>query len=62
MTAAGANARFYLALSLLGGVYIVLILAMLIADQPDEGHVFYWCRLAAYLIILAAIIDKNVRK
>ena len=32
MTAAGANARFYLALGLLGGVYVVLILAMLLAD------------------------------
>src|SRR5215212_899366 len=32
MTAAGANARFYTALGLLGGVYVVLILAMLRAD------------------------------
>ena len=32
MTAAGANARFYTALGLLGGTYVVLILAMVAAD------------------------------
>lgn len=42
MTAAGANARFYLALSLLGGVYVVLILAMLVADLSftSPGHLW----------------------
>lgn len=42
MTAAGANARFYLALSLLGGIYIVLILAMLVADLSftSPGHLW----------------------
>jgi molybdate transport system permease protein len=32
MTAAAANARFYAALGLLGGVYVVLIVAMIAAD------------------------------
>jgi molybdate transport system permease protein len=32
MTAAGASARFYLALGLLGGMYIVLIVAMLLGN------------------------------
>jgi molybdate transport system permease protein len=32
MTAAGANARFYTALGLLGGTYVVLIVGMIIAD------------------------------
>lgn len=32
MTAAGANARFHIALALLGGGYAVLIVAMLVAD------------------------------
>src|SRR5262245_53432671 len=40
MTAAGANARFYTALGLLGGTYVVLILAMVAADlfytTPDR--------------------------
>ena len=40
MTAAGANARFYTALGLLGGVYAVLIVAMIVADlaytTPDN--------------------------
>jgi molybdate transport system permease protein len=40
MTAAGANARFYTALALLGGIYVVLIVAMIAADlaytTPDH--------------------------
>jgi molybdate transport system permease protein len=32
MTAAGANARFNIALGLLGGLYVVLIVAMIVAD------------------------------
>ena len=32
MTARGANARFYISLGLLGGVYVVLIVAMIVAD------------------------------
>jgi len=42
MTAAGANARFYLALSLMGGVYIVLILAMLVADLSFTSPSHLW--------------------
>ena len=42
MTAAGANARFHIALGLLGGVYVVLILAMLVADLSftSPGHLW----------------------
>jgi molybdate transport system permease protein len=40
MTAAGANARFYVCLSLIGGLYVALIVAMLVADSffttPDH--------------------------
>ena len=32
MTVAGANARFYTALGLLGGTYVVLIVGMVVAD------------------------------
>jgi molybdate transport system permease protein len=32
MTAARANARFYTALALLGGIYVVLVVAMVVAD------------------------------
>jgi len=45
MTARGANARFYVALGLLGGLYVVLIAAMIFADlfftTPDD----LWSRL-----------------
>jgi molybdate transport system permease protein len=42
MTAARASARFYLGLALLGGVYVVLILAMLVADvfYTTPGHIW----------------------
>ena len=30
--------------------------------RTNEEHPFYWLRLVAYLIILAAIVDKNLRK
>ena len=48
MTAAGANARFYLALSLLGGVYVVLILAMLAADLSFTSPGHLWEARRAY--------------
>lgn len=34
---------------------------MLILDQVEEGQFLYWFRLAAYLLILAAVVDKNLR-
>jgi molybdate transport system permease protein len=45
MTAGGATARFYIALSLLGGVYIFLIVAMLVADfafAANADEPFVW--------------------
>ncbi len=34
-----------------------------VAHDPTEGETYlYWLRLAAYLLILAAIIDKNRQK
>jgi hypothetical protein len=41
---------------LLGSVRVLMIF------RTSEEHPFYWFRLIAYLIILAAIIDKNFRK
>lgn len=37
-------------------------LAMLFLGDPAEDIFLYWFRLAAYLLILAAIADKNWRK
>lgn len=35
---------------------------VVLSDAPVEGHTFlYWIRLAAFLLILIAIIDKNRR-
>src|SRR5262245_14798335 len=42
MTAAGSTARFYLALALIGGSYVVLILAMLIADLFYTTEDAFW--------------------
>lgn len=45
--------------------FVILALTrivMVVADLPDNEHtVLYWLRLAAYLLILTAIVDKNVR-
>jgi hypothetical protein len=49
---------FATALWLLGLIHV----AMVILDQVGEDHLFYWFRLVAYLIILAAIVDKNLQK
>jgi hypothetical protein len=35
-------------------------IALASTDNPhDEHHYLYWIRLAAFMLILAAIIDKN---
>jgi hypothetical protein len=49
---------FAAAFWLLGAIRI----AMLFLDELGEEDRFYWIRLVAYLIILVAIIDKNLRK
>lgn len=38
----------------------VLRVAMLFVADPAEQHYLYWLRLVAYLLILVAIIDKNL--
>lgn len=40
----------------------IIRIAMLFFEGFAEENNFYWLRLVAYLIILAAIIDKNLRK
>jgi Family of unknown function (DUF5985) len=47
---------FMLAFWLLGAIRVLMIF------QTGEDHVYYWVRLAAYVIILAAIVDKNLRR
>jgi hypothetical protein len=43
-------------------VFALARVAMLVFDLVDENHILYWFRLAAYVLILVAIIDKNLRK
>ena len=68
MTAAGANARFYTALGLLGGSYVVLILAMVAADlfytTPDRllealqsPQIRYAMRLSLASCLVTAILS-----
>jgi hypothetical protein len=40
----------------------VLRLSYVIFGEPGEEHSVYWLRLVAYLIILAAIVDKNWKR
>jgi hypothetical protein len=47
---------FCVAFRLLG----VLRVAMLFVADPAEQHYLYWLRLVAYLLILVAIVDKNL--
>jgi hypothetical protein len=47
---------FAIAFWLLG----VVRLAMMVLAQEGEDHYLYWFRLAAYLLILFAIVDKNL--
>lgn len=47
---------FCIALWLLG----IIRLAMVLVNESDEDHYFYWLRLVAYVLILIAIIDKNL--
>jgi len=49
---------FALAFWLLGLVRLALVLS----GEPGEDNILYWIRFIAYLLILAAIIDKNFRK
>src|SRR5687767_2317755 len=41
---------------LLGGIR----LSMVFVADPMEHHFLYWVRFLAYLLILAAIVDKNL--
>ena len=45
--------------------FVILALTrivMVLMNLPDDEHtVLYWLRLAAYLLILTAIVDKNLR-
>ena len=49
---------FALAFWLLGIIQVMIAFV----GHLGEEHYLYWFRLVAYLIILAAIVDKNLRK
>ena len=54
--------RLFILFAISFWVFALTRVAMLALDQADEDQLLYWFRLAAYLLILAAIVDKNVRK
>lgn len=47
---------FCVALWLLGAIRF----CMIIWSDPMEHHFLYWLRFVAYLLILGAIVDKNL--
>jgi hypothetical protein len=51
-------ALFSLAFALLGSTRLALVL---LRDNVEPLTYIYWVRLTAFLIILAAIVDKNRR-
>lgn len=55
--------RLFLMFALSFWVLGVIRVAMLTLQlEGEESHSLYWFRLLAYLLILAAIVDKNLRK
>lgn len=53
--------RLFVLFAIAFWVFALIRIAMLVFVQPDEDQSLYWLRLAAYLLILAAIVDKNLR-
>lgn len=51
-------AWFAFAFWLLGTIRVLIAFQ----QDPTEEHYLYWFRLVAYLAILLAIVDKNLRK
>lgn len=54
------NDRLFLMFAFAFWLLGIVRLAMVLLEQPGEDHYLYWFRLAAYLLILFAIIDKNL--
>ena len=55
--------RFYLFFGLSFGVMAIdRIVLVLVPAQQEWRTMLYWIRLAAYLLILVAIVDKNAQK
>jgi hypothetical protein len=54
---------FAIAFWLLGAIRLAITVVPLVTGATvNEDHYLYWIRLVAYLLILAAIVDKNWRK
>jgi hypothetical protein len=53
---------FALAFWLLGIVRFAIVATSVTTGEVHEDHFLYWFRLIAYLLILAGILDKNLRK
>jgi hypothetical protein len=54
--------RLFLIFAISFVILAVTRIVMVVLNLPDNEHtVLYWLRLAAYLLILTAIVDKNLR-
>ena len=54
--------RFFAIFALAFWILALNRVAMVILGDMKEHHIVYWVRLAAYLVILFAILDKNRSK
>ncbi len=54
--------RLFVLFAIAFWVFALIRVGVLALDQPEEDQLLYWFRLAAYILILAAIVDKNLRK
>jgi 4-hydroxybenzoate polyprenyltransferase len=54
--------RLFVLFAIAFWMFALIRLAIVVLDHADEDQLLFWFRLAAYLLILAAIIDKNWRK
>jgi hypothetical protein len=42
------------------GVFACVRLTMMLLEEPSEHQVVYWVRFIGYVLILVAIVDKNL--
>lgn len=54
--------RLFVLFAIAFWIFATIRAAMVMLNHDDENQLLYWFRLIGYLVILAAIIDKNFRK
>jgi hypothetical protein len=52
--------RLFLIFSIAFGLLGAIRIAMIFFEDPREHNYLYWIRFLAYLLIMAAIVDKNL--